>query len=95
MRVLLIISILIVSYHVNQRDLLIKDKQGLISYAEPILFKTYGKEEIISEKPYIISFKNGIWIMDGTLPSPFTIGGTFHIEIKAKDGKVVKLVHYK
>ena len=72
----------------------IKDSVTLISYAEPILFKTYGKEQILGEKPYIISLKHGIWIMDGTLPKGYK-GGIFHIEIRAKDRKVIKLIHYK
>jgi hypothetical protein len=110
MRVILIISTLLItgftnarfytlpqigSSHVNNNDTLLKDKQSLIKYAEPILFKTYGKKTILSEKPYIISFKNGTWSMSGTLPREYTIGGTFHILINAKDGRVIKIIHYK
>lgn len=98
MRVIIIISIFMNSYIINQvddRDIVIKDKQSLIKYAEPILFKTYGKEHILEEKPYIISFKNGIWTMNGTLSKRYTNGGTFHIVINAKDGKVIKMIHYK
>jgi hypothetical protein len=82
-------------HQVNSSDTLIKDKRSLTKYAEPILFKTYGKEHILEEKPYITSFKNGIWTMDGTLPGGNTKGGTFHIVINAKDGKVIKIIHYK
>ena len=75
----------------------IKDSVTLISYAEPILFKTYGKENILGEKPYIITRKHGIWIMDGSMPGidPGEKGGTFHIEIRAEDRMVIKLIHYK
>jgi len=75
-------------------DTLIKNKQALIKYAEPILFKTYSKEKILGEKPYVISLKKGIWIMEGTLPDGY-LGGTFHIEIKANDGNVIRIIHYK
>ena len=73
----------------------IKDSVTLIRYAEPILFNTYGKEHILAEKPYIISLKKGTWIMDGSMPGidPDEKGGTFHIEIRAKDRKVIKLIH--
>jgi len=82
-------------YQVHGNNTLIKDRQSLIKYAEPILFQTYGKENILKEKPYKISFKNGVWSMDGTLPKQYTVGGTFHIVINARDGKVVKMIHYK
>jgi hypothetical protein len=107
MHIVLLISILInTSYHTpiihtllcysdNNYDTLLKDKKSLIKYAEPILFKKYGKDLILSEKPYVITSKNGIWTMGGTLPKQYTMGGTFHIEITAKDGKVIYIIHYK
>jgi len=73
----------------------IRDKASLIKYAEPILFKTYGKTQILGERPYIISIRDSIWIMDGTLRSKYTVGGAFHIEVRATDGKVMKMIHYK
>src|ERR1700733_2919528 len=73
----------------------INDTVSLIKYVEPILFETYGKEHILAEKPYIVFFKEGIWIADGSLPDRFTKGGTFHIEVRARDGKVIKIIHYK
>jgi hypothetical protein len=76
-------------------DTLIKDRRSLIKYAEPILFKTYGKKLILKERPYVIFFKDGIWTMDGTLPKKYTHGGAFHIVINAADGKVIKIIHYK
>jgi len=76
-------------------DTLLKTSKELIAYAEPILFRTYGKKMIRSEKPYIISFKNGIWTMSGTLPKRFTLGGTFYTEIEAKDGRVLIMTHFK
>lgn len=79
----------------TNNDTLIKDKQSLVKYAEPILFKTYGRKTIIKEKLYIVSFKDGVWTMDGTLPKKYTDGGTFHIVINAADGKVIKIIHYK
>jgi hypothetical protein len=82
---------LLANHSIN--DTLIKDNQTLIKYAETILFKTYGKEQILSEKPYLTTFKNGIWHMYGTLPEG-KLGGTFNISIRAKNGKVIQLVHF-
>jgi NTF2 fold immunity protein len=95
MPLFLVTLIYINSFQINLKDTLIKDKQTLIKYAEPILFKTYGKELIIGEKPYIIHYKNGVWVMDGTLAKQYADGGTFHIEINSRDGKVIKIIHYK
>jgi NTF2 fold immunity protein of polymorphic toxin system component len=84
-----------VNLAVNNQVILIKTKEDLIRYAEPILFKTYGKEKIISEKPYLIIFKNGIWTMKGTLPRGYSVGGTFLIIVSARDGTIRKLTHFK
>jgi hypothetical protein len=75
-------------------DTVIKDKQTAISVSEAILFKIYGKDKIISERPYEIYFIDGFWILEGTLPDNM-VGGTFLIIIKAKDGQVIKLTHGK
>ena len=72
----------------------IQNKQMLFSLAEPILFNSYGKAQIISEKPYEVYLINGYWVMNGTLPKKM-YGGGFLIIISAKNGKVIKLTHYK
>jgi hypothetical protein len=79
----------------TNNDTLIKDKQSLVSYAEPILFKAYGRKTIIKEKPYMVCFKDGTWTIDGTLPKKYTERGSFHIVINAANRKVIKIVHYK
>ena len=82
------------TYEIARGDTAIKDTQGLIKFAEPILFNKYGEKQILSEKPYVISFKKGTWYMHGSLPEGM-LGGTFSISIRAKDGKVIDLVHFK
>jgi hypothetical protein len=94
MRIFFILLILVTSYHVKSQNNVIKNKKDLIAYAEPILFKKYGKRHIMFERPYVISFKKGIWVMEGTLPKGWE-GGTFYIEINAKDGEVIQIVHFK
>jgi hypothetical protein len=75
-------------------DKIIPDKQTAVAVAEDILFKIYGKDQIISEKPYNVDFVDGYWILSGTLPEGY-LGGVFLIILSAKDGKVIKLTHGK
>jgi hypothetical protein len=75
-------------------DTLITDKTTAIAVAEPILFKIYGKKNIIDERPYECYLINGYWYISGTLPKNRK-GGVFEIIINSKDGKVIKLIHGK
>jgi len=75
-------------------DRVIGDKATAIAVAEPILFKIYGKNQILGEKPYSVSLVDGYWILGGTLPKGYK-GGTFLIIFSAKDGQVIKLIHTK
>ena len=75
-------------------DILIKNKETAVAVAEPMLFSIYGKKEIIGERPYKIALIDGYWYMNGTLPDGM-LGGGFEMVIKAKDGQVIFLYHYK
>lgn len=75
-------------------DRVIPDSQTAVNVAENILFKTYGKENIIKQRPYDLNFIDGYYIINGTFQEP-TIGGTFLIILNSKDGKIIKLTHGK
>ena len=75
-------------------EILISDKQTLIEITEPILFKVYGKENIIDERPYEIYLFGDYWIMNGTMPHDMK-GGTFTIAINRKTCKVIGITHGK
>jgi len=75
-------------------DTLISDKETAISVAEAILFKFYGKEKIITERPYEIYLIAGYWYIGGTLPEN-SLGGTFEIIFSSQNGRVIKLTHGK
>ena len=75
-------------------DKVITDKQTAIAVAEAILFKIYGRAQIVNERPYETYFINGYWVLNGTLPEKM-LGGGFLIVLNAKDGRVVRLTHYK
>ena len=74
------------------RDTLIKDKETATSLAELMLFKTYGKATITSERPYECYLVDGYWYLRGTLPKNFT-GDVFEMIISAKDGRIIKISH--
>ena len=79
-------------------DQVIPDKATTIAVVEPILFRIYGKEHIIVERPYRIDLVDGYWIVSGTLKAPLgkdVVGGTFLIILSAQDGHVIKLTHGK
>ena len=75
-------------------DTLITDREMAIEIVEPILFKIYGKENIVSERPYECYLIEGYWYICGTLPKDWK-GGVFEIIISSKDGKVIELTHGK
>ena len=75
-------------------EILINDKQTLIKIVEPILFKGYGRENIINQRPYEIYLFGDYWIMKGTMPH-VVIGGTFAIAINRKTCKVIGITHGK
>jgi hypothetical protein len=64
-------------------DTLIRDSATAISIAEPVLFKVYGKEQILGEKPYKVQRIDGYWHISGTLPEGIK-GGVFNIILSAK-----------
>ena len=73
---------------------IINDSATAISIAEPILFTIFGKEHILSEKPYEAYFIEGYWYISGTIPIN-NKGGGFEIIINAKNCQVIRLTHYK
>jgi hypothetical protein len=75
-------------------DKIVPDKETAVAVAESILFRIYGKAQIIGEKPYNVDLVNDYWILSGTLPEGY-LGGTFLIILSAKDGRVIKLTHGK
>ncbi|AFR34881.1 YbbC/YhhH family protein [Riemerella anatipestifer] len=91
---------------VNCDDCLVVKEKMAVDIAEIILFECYGRKKIKSERPYSVVLKNNrIWIIKGSLElSVFEkiiymgmpkLGGSFEIFIDGKDGRVIKMIHYK
>ena len=72
----------------------ITDKETATSVAESILFKIYGKDKIIEQRPYECYLIDDYWVLSGTLPKSWT-GGTFLIIINSIDSRIIKLTHGK
>lgn len=74
--------------------ILINNKFELIEYVEPILFRIYGKSNIIGERPYSVCLVGDYWFLSGSLP-PNTKGGVFEITINRKTCEIIYLIHSK
>jgi NTF2 fold immunity protein len=75
-------------------DKVITDKETAISISETILFKIYGRNNIIKQRPYEVNKIDDYWILNGTLPKKM-LGGTFLIIINSTNGQIIKLTHGK
>ena len=75
-------------------DTLIRDSSVAVGVVEPVLFAKYGKEEILTERPYEIYLIDGYWYIRGTIPKGWK-GGGFEVVLSSINGKIVKLIHYK
>lgn len=72
----------------------ISDNETAEIIAETILFKIYGKDNIIKQRPYEINQIGNFWVLNGTLPQNM-IGGTFLIILNSTNGQIIKLTHGK
>lgn len=74
---------------------LVATKETAIEVVEPMLFDIYGKQKILSERPYGIHKIGDYWVVSGSLSRYYDFGGGFGIIIDAKDAKVMSITHYK
>lgn len=79
----------------EQSRILITTKEAAIKIAEPILFEIYGKEQILSERPYGVHKINDYWFISGSLPRRYDFGGGFEIILDSRDARVMSITHYK
>ena len=78
-----------------KHDVLISDEETAINIAEIYLFKIYGKQEIVQERPYKIGLIKNYWVITGSFKDYNETGGTFEIVIDANDGAVKGITHEK
>ena len=71
---------------------LVPDKETAIKIAEVILFRLYGRENITSQKPYVVTEDENIWWVCGTLKKD-ELGSVFTIAISRQTAAVLYLEH--
>lgn len=71
----------------------VPDSTTAVQIAEILFVRIYG-EKVLEKKPFVATFKDGIWIVDGTLEKGMD-GGVPHVEIQKADGKIIDLFHGK
>lgn len=57
-----------------EKEILVKTEQSAIRIAEPILFDIYGKERILSERPYGVHKIHNYWYIAGSLSRRLLLG---------------------
>ncbi|HVU18713.1 MAG TPA: YbbC/YhhH family protein [Candidatus Didemnitutus sp.] len=70
----------------------VPDERTAIAVAVAVWSPVYGEEHISSEKPYHAELIDGVWHVDGSLPSD-SLGGVAHAEIAKEDGRILDMWH--
>ena len=84
-----------VKHSAKPKDGFVPDAQTAIAIAVAVWNPIYGKDNIEKEKPYSAKLTNGVWIVEGSLPKPMTVGGWAIAEISKEDGKILRVSHGK
>jgi hypothetical protein len=71
---------------------LVPDKETAIKIAEVVLFRLYGEENIISQRPYKVRQEDDTWWISGTIKENM-FGSVFNIAISKQTGAVLHLEH--
>ena len=74
-------------------DGLVSDRKMAIAIAEAVLFHVYGEKNIREQRPYIVKHVRDKWIINGAPPPRGMAGGSFHIVISQRDGRVLEITH--
>jgi hypothetical protein len=78
----------------SEKNLLV-NKEMAADIAEPILFSTYGRSQIVEQRPYRRCLIDNYWMITGTFQRKYSFGGTFLIILDARTSKVIKVTHGK
>jgi hypothetical protein len=77
----------------------IPDERTAVTVGVAVLGPVYGPEVLESERPFHAHLEKGVWIVEGTLrKTPFGsvhLGGTAVVELDARTGRVIRMIHYK
>jgi hypothetical protein len=73
----------------------VPDAETAINIAVAVWEPIYGRDKIAEEKPYKAKLRNGVWVIEGSLPAGHNVGGVALAEISKEDGRVLKVIHGK
>ncbi len=75
----------------------VPDADTAIKIAVAVWSPIYGAEHIAGEKPYHATLKDGVWTVEGSLPTAkpgeFIVGGVALARISQKDGCILEVIH--
>lgn len=73
----------------------VPDENTAIRIAEAVLSPIYGEKRVSQERPFTATLKNGVWTVEGHLPSGYNLGGVAEVQISKVDGRVLRVTHSK
>jgi hypothetical protein len=76
----------------------VPDSATAVSVAEAVLTPVYGRDTVVSERPYKAVLKGMTWVVTGTLhcqgPSGAScFGGTAEVRILKRSGAIILMTH--
>lgn len=81
-------------YSFKPRDGYVPDAATAVKIAVAIWEPIYGSATIAKEKPYRAALRDGVWVVEGSLPDGF-VGGVAIAEIAKDDGRILRVSHGK
>jgi hypothetical protein len=81
------------------KDGFVPDAATAVAVAEAVLVPVYGKDKILSERPFKAVLSGDKWIVTGSVPcdSPNIPcpGGAGEVQISKKSGQILNMTHYQ
>ncbi len=71
----------------------VPDAKTAMQIAVAVWSPIYGTKKIQGEKPFKAKLVNGVWIVEGSLPPKYTVGGVAVAEISKRDGRILRVSH--
>ena len=86
----------------SKRDY-VPDEKTAVAIAEAVLIPVFGEEKIFSERPFKAKLDGEIWTVSGTLhcadgqggTTTDCVGGTAEVRLSKRDGRILRMMHYK
>ena len=82
----------------NPNHAFVPNADTAIAIARAVLIPIYGAKAIEAEEPLKAQRHGDIWVVQGTLPCPkgqMCVGGTAELQLSAKDGRILHVIHYQ